>query len=69
MKKNEYGVFELTLQPGENGQAAIPHNSKIKVSGVVLGEMLARTLTLIARSRSSFPAERESTVFRPGSNT
>lgn len=32
MKKNEYGVFELTLPHGETGQAAIPHNSKIKVS-------------------------------------
>ncbi|OLN80954.1 1,4-alpha-glucan-branching enzyme, partial [Colletotrichum chlorophyti] len=31
MKKNEYGVFEITVQ-AINGQAAIPHNSKIKIS-------------------------------------
>jgi 1,4-alpha-glucan branching enzyme len=30
MKKNDYGVFELTI-PAQNGQAAIPHNSKLKV--------------------------------------
>jgi len=31
MKKNEFGVFEITLPPVD-GQPAIPHNSKIKVS-------------------------------------
>jgi 1,4-alpha-glucan branching enzyme len=30
MKKNEYGVFEITL-PAQNGKPAIPHDSKIKV--------------------------------------
>ena len=30
MKKNEFGVFEITL-PAQNGQPAIPHDSKIKV--------------------------------------
>ena len=30
MKKNEYGVFEITL-PQQNGKPAIPHDSKIKV--------------------------------------
>ena len=30
MKKNNYGVWELTLPP-VNGQPAIPHNTKIKV--------------------------------------
>lgn len=31
MKKNEYGVFEITL-PAKNNQKAISHNSKIKVA-------------------------------------
>ncbi|OIW27727.1 glycoside hydrolase [Coniochaeta ligniaria NRRL 30616] len=31
MKKNEYGVFEITIPP-VNGQPAIPHNSKIKIT-------------------------------------
>lgn len=31
MKKNDYGVFEITV-PAKNGQPAIPHNSKLKVS-------------------------------------
>ncbi|TDZ34655.1 1,4-alpha-glucan-branching enzyme [Colletotrichum spinosum] len=31
MKKNDFGVFEITL-PAVNGQAAIPHNSKVKIS-------------------------------------
>ena len=32
MTKNEYGVWTLTVPPNSNGQLAIPHNSKIKVS-------------------------------------
>jgi len=32
MKKNQYGVFEIKVPAKVNGQAAIPHNSKIKVS-------------------------------------
>lgn len=32
MQKNEFGVFSITIPPNANGQAAIPHNSKIKVS-------------------------------------
>lgn len=31
MKKDNFGVFEVTV-PGKNGQPAIPHDSKIKVS-------------------------------------
>lgn len=34
MKKNDFGVFEIVLPPNENGQVAIPHNSKIKVCGI-----------------------------------
>jgi 1,4-alpha-glucan branching enzyme len=31
MKKDDFGVFEIQI-PAKNGQLAIPHNSKIKVS-------------------------------------
>ncbi|KAL6915816.1 hypothetical protein ACHAPO_005275 [Fusarium lateritium] len=31
MKKNDFGVFEITI-PAQNGQTAIPHNSKLKIS-------------------------------------
>lgn len=31
MKKNDFGVWEIVV-PAVNGQTAIPHNSKIKVS-------------------------------------
>lgn len=31
MTKNDFGVFEITL-PAKNGETAIPHNSKIKIS-------------------------------------
>ncbi len=31
MTKNEFGVFEIVVPAKVNGQAAIPHNSKIKV--------------------------------------
>jgi 1,4-alpha-glucan branching enzyme len=30
MKKNQFGVFEITV-PAKDGQPAIPHDSKIKV--------------------------------------
>jgi 1,4-alpha-glucan branching enzyme len=30
MAKNEFGVFEVTI-PANNGQPAIPHDSKLKV--------------------------------------
>lgn len=30
MTKNDFGVFEIKL-PAKNGEAQIPHNSKIKV--------------------------------------
>jgi len=32
MKKNHFGVFEITIPPTSSGEPAIPHNSKIKVS-------------------------------------
>lgn len=31
MKKNEFGVFEIVV-PAKDGNVAIPHQSKIKVS-------------------------------------
>ena len=30
MKKDQYGVWEITIPP-QDGQCAIPHDSKIKV--------------------------------------
>jgi len=35
MSKNQYGVFEIVVPPKADGQAAIPHNSKIKVRNIV----------------------------------
>ncbi len=32
MKKNEFGVFEITIPPAADGKPVIPHNSKIKVN-------------------------------------
>jgi len=31
MKKDQYGVWEITLPPKSPGVCAIPHNSKLKV--------------------------------------
>lgn len=31
MKRNEFGVFEITVPPTKDGKVAIPHESKIKV--------------------------------------
>jgi 1,4-alpha-glucan branching enzyme len=36
MSKNQYGVFEIVIPAKVNGQAAIPHNSKIKVHASAL---------------------------------
>ena len=33
MKKNEFGVFEITV-PAVNGKPAIPHDSKVKVCSI-----------------------------------
>lgn len=68
MKKNEYGVFEITL-PAENGQAAIPHNSKIKVGSLVLFHFQKHALTSLARFLWFFLVGRELIAFRPGLNT
>lgn len=43
MTKNNFGVFEITL-PAVNGGAAIPHNSKIKVSAILLLRWIAHEL-------------------------
>ncbi|KAK0741683.1 alpha-glucan branching enzyme [Apiosordaria backusii] len=32
MKRNDFGVFEITVPPTADGKPAIPHNSKIKIS-------------------------------------
>ena len=31
MKKDNFGVWEITIPPKSNGEPAIPHDSKIKV--------------------------------------
>ena len=31
MKKDNYGVWEITVQPFDSGVCAIPHDSKVKV--------------------------------------
>jgi 1,4-alpha-glucan branching enzyme len=42
MKKNDFGVFELTIPPTADGKPAIPHNSKIKVRMEEEGRGLTR---------------------------
>ena len=51
MKKNEFGVFEITV-PAVNGEPAIPHDSKVKVCPICQRDS-ATDLTLI-RSLLSF---------------
>lgn len=34
MKKDPYGVWEVTVPPKEPGVCAIPHDSKVKVGSV-----------------------------------
>lgn len=31
MKKSQYGIWEITVQPLDSGACAIPHDSKVKV--------------------------------------
>lgn len=31
MTRNQYGVFEILVEPTQDGKVAIPHGSKIKV--------------------------------------
>ena len=40
MKKNEFGVWDIVL-PAKDGQPAIPHNSKIKVTYIPLRAYLS----------------------------
>jgi 1,4-alpha-glucan branching enzyme len=40
MKKDPFGVFEVVL-PARDGQPAIAHNSKIKVSNSILATALS----------------------------
>lgn len=50
MKKNEFGVFEITL-PAQGGKPAIPHDSKVKISMVIphSGERIERLPVWIKR--------------------
>ncbi|KIM23725.1 glycoside hydrolase family 13 protein [Serendipita vermifera MAFF 305830] len=50
MTKNNFGVWEIVIPPGSNGQAAIPHDSKIKISMVIpSGERIERLPAWITR--------------------
>jgi len=42
MKKNAFGVWEVTV-PAQNGAPAIPHDSKIKASDILLRDKTIRT--------------------------
>ncbi|KAH8677509.1 family 13 glycoside hydrolase [Xylariales sp. PMI_506] len=47
MKKNDFGVWEITV-PAVNGEAAIPHKSKLKISmAIPTGERIDRLPTWI----------------------
>ncbi|KAI0089081.1 glycoside hydrolase superfamily [Irpex rosettiformis] len=35
MTKNQYGVWEITVPPTQDGQCAIPHDSKVKISFIL----------------------------------
>ncbi|KAI9800432.1 MAG: alpha-1,4-glucan branching enzyme [Piccolia ochrophora] len=50
MDKNQYGVWEVTV-PAKDGQPAIPHNSKVKISMVApSGERVERLPAWITRT-------------------
>ncbi|KAL6305825.1 glycoside hydrolase superfamily [Sparassis latifolia] len=50
MKKNEYGIWEITVPPTSPGVCAIPHDSKIKISMVLpSGERIERLPAWITR--------------------
>ena len=53
MRKDNYGVWEITILPNQDGTCAIPHDSKIKVSLVpVLWSVLTPfKVTMITSSR------------------
>lgn len=71
MKKNQYGVFEITV-PAKDGNVPIPHGSKVKVRDWTLSmvEDLPRTnaYSLILRFHSPCPMVRGQIAFRHGSN-
>jgi len=69
MSKDQYGVFEIVVPAKVNGQAAIPHNSKIKVRTARLLPSLKDRLLRNRRSPWSYQAESGSTGCRPGSST
>lgn len=53
MKKNEFGVWEVVVKASKNGELAIPHNSKIKVSRRCAAAGNGLALTRTRRSRRS----------------
>lgn len=65
MKRNPFGTFEISIPPNEKGEAAIKHDSKIKVRRETqVDEECGRKLTFalsIARSfTSNYRPERRS---------
>lgn len=61
MTVNAYGVWEVTVPGKENGECAIPHNSKVKVSFQVPGESerlerLPAWVTRVTQDQSVSPA-------------
>lgn len=49
LKKNEFGVWEITIPPKSPGVCAIPHDSKIKV------RWFASVLTILLKLSQRFP--------------
>ncbi|KAJ7232223.1 glycoside hydrolase family 13 protein [Mycena haematopus] len=50
MKKNDFGVWEITIPPTNSGACAIPHDSKIKISMVIpSGQRIERLPAWIKR--------------------
>ncbi|KAJ3159651.1 alpha-1,4-glucan branching enzyme [Irineochytrium annulatum] len=51
MKRNDFGVWEITLPNNKNGSRAIPHNTKVKISMVKdNGERIERIPAYIRRA-------------------
>ena len=48
MKKDNYGVWEITVQPLDSGVCAIPHDSKIKV---IYSHILITSILICGRSQ------------------
>lgn len=71
MKKNEYGVFEITV-PAKDGNVVIPHGSKVKVGSWKLNTMeypiKPHVCSFISRFLSPCRVVSGRIAFRPGSS-